>query len=153
MRWMRARSSRKRIDSSLARYEPERLGSLYRQRTPLLGRAEFFSLLLNADPAPVPLPTAPLNEVLNTTRLIFGSETIEYRLPTQTRFGAILGIKEYATPTTVGMYNALLSAPFEFVLTQSFAFLTKAHEPRAAATPVQPDVERRRLLRSARPRN
>ena len=24
------------------------------------------------------------------------------------------------------MYNALLSAPFEFVLTQSFAFLTKA---------------------------
>ena len=30
------------------------------------------------------------------------------------------------TPTTVGMYNALLSAPFEFVLTQSFAFLTKA---------------------------
>src|SRR6202043_2224703 len=85
---------------------------------------ELFSLLLNADRAPVPLPTAPLNEALNTTRLIFGSETIEYRLPTHTRFGSMLGIKEYATPTTVGMYNALLSAPFEFVLTQSFAFLT-----------------------------
>ena len=81
---------------------------------------------MNADPAPVPLPAAPLHEALNTTRLIFGSETIQYRLPTHTRFGAILGIKEYATPTTVGMYNALLSAPFEFVLTQSFAFLTKA---------------------------
>jgi len=74
----------------------------------------------------VPLPAAPLNEALNTTRLIFGSETIEYRMPTHTRFGAMLGIKEYATPTTVGMYNPLLSAPFEFVLTQSFAFLTKA---------------------------
>lgn len=64
--------------------------------------------------------------MLATTRPIFGSETIEYRLPTHTRFGAMLGIKEYATPTAVGMFNRLLSAPFEFVLTQSFAFLTKA---------------------------
>src|SRR6185437_11595100 len=51
---------------------------------------------------------------------------IEYRLPTETRLGAMLGIKEYPTPTVVGLYNALLSAPFPFVLTQSFAFLTKA---------------------------
>jgi type IV secretion system protein VirB4 len=38
----------------------------------------------------------------------------------------MLGIKEYPTPTVVGMYDRLLSAPFPFVLTQSFAFLTKA---------------------------
>src|SRR6202030_4543905 len=57
---------------------------------------------------------------------LFVAEVIEYRLPTETRLGAILGIKEYPTPTTVGMYNALLSAPFPFVLTQSFAFLGKA---------------------------
>jgi type IV secretion system protein VirB4 len=114
------------IDSSLARYEPERLAVYTHDGRHYSAILEFFSLLLNADPAPVPLPTAPLHEALNTTRLIFGSETIEYRLAARTRFGAILGIKEYATPTTVGMYNALLSAPFEFVLTQSFAFLTKA---------------------------
>jgi type IV secretion system protein VirB4 len=114
------------IDSSLARYEPERLAVYTEDGRHYSAILEFFSLLLNADPAPVPLPTAPLHEALNTTRLIFGSETIEYRLAAHTRFGAILGIKEYATPTTVGMYNALLSAPFEFVLTQSFAFLTKA---------------------------
>jgi type IV secretion system protein VirB4 len=114
------------IESSLARYEPERLKIYDNDGRYYSGVLEFFSLLLNADPAPVPLPIAPLNEALNTTRIIFGSESIEYRLPTHTRFGATLGIKEYATPTTVGMYNALLSAPFEFVLTQSFAFLTKA---------------------------
>jgi len=114
------------IESSLARYEPERLAVYSQDERRYSAVLEFFSLLLDADPAPVPLPTAPLHESLNTTRLIFGSEAIEYRLPTQTRFGAILGIKEYATPTTVGMYNALLSAPFEFVLTQSFSFLTKA---------------------------
>jgi len=29
-------------------------------------------------------------------------------------------------PTHVGMFDALLAAPFPFVLTQSFGFLTKA---------------------------
>jgi type IV secretion system protein VirB4 len=114
------------IDSSLARYEPERLAVYDNAGRRYSAVLEFFNLLLNADPALVPLPAAPLHEALNTTRIIFGSETIEYRLAVHTRFGAFLGIKEYATPTTVGMYNALLSAPFEFVLTQSFAFLTKA---------------------------
>jgi type IV secretion system protein VirB4 len=114
------------VGSSLARYDPERL-VVYESGGRLYSRTlEFFGQLVNADLSTVPLPTAPLDEVLATTRIIFGGETIEYRLPTQTRFGAILGIKEYATPTTVGMYNVLLSAPFEFVLTQSFAFLTKA---------------------------
>ena len=37
----------------------------------------------------------------------------------------MLGIKEYPTPNVVGMYNRLLSAPFAFVLTQSFAFLSE----------------------------
>jgi len=114
------------VDSSLARYEPERLrdysGPGRRSYSQVL---EFIGLLLNGEWQAVPLPRAPIHEVLATTRVIFGTETIEYRLPTHTRFGAMLGIKEYATPTTVGMFDALLSAPFEFVLTQSFAFLSK----------------------------
>ena len=114
------------LASSLARYEPERLAVYERTGRKYSAVLEFFSLLLNAEREAVPLPRAPLNEVLATTRPLFGSETLEYRLPTQTRFGAMLGIKEYATPTPVGLYDSLLSAPFEFVLTQSFAFLSKA---------------------------
>src|SRR5258708_34707687 len=38
----------------------------------------------------------------------------------------MLGMKEYPTPSVVGMYNRLLSAPFAFVATQSFSFLTKS---------------------------
>jgi type IV secretion system protein VirB4 len=56
---------------------------------------------------------------------LFGAETIEYRSVAHSQVGAMLGIKEYPTPTTVGMFNGLLSAPVSFVLTQSFAFLTK----------------------------
>ena len=117
---------RQTLAASLARYEPELLG-LYawndRRYSALL---EFLSLLLNGESQRVPLPRSPLNRVLATSRVLFGSETLEYRTATHTHFGAVLGIKEYPTPTVVGMYDGLLSAPFSFVLTQSFTFLSKA---------------------------
>lgn len=113
------------VAASLARYEPEHL-NLYSKGGRCYSKLlEFFGVLINGEWQPIPLPRAPLNDVLATTRPLFGSEVVEYRLPTETRLGAFLGIKEYPTPTSVGMYNALLSAPFEFVLTQSFSFLTK----------------------------
>ena len=112
--------------SSLARYEPQTLG-LYewegRQCSSLL---EFFGVLLNGEWQRVALPRAPIAEVLSTTRPLFGFETIEYRTPTRTRLGAMLGIIEYSTPTVTGVFDALLSTPFPWVLTQSFAFLKKA---------------------------
>jgi type IV secretion system protein VirB4 len=111
--------------NSLARYEPEPLGS-YRAGERMYSSAlEFFGLLINGEWQRVPLSAGPLGSALATTRPIIGTEVIEYRSPTRTRYGAMLGIKEYATPSTVGMFDRLLSAPFEFVLTQSFAFLTK----------------------------
>jgi type IV secretion system protein VirB4 len=112
--------------ASLARYEPERLG-VYRRGGQHYSQAlEFLAFLINGEPQPITLPWAPVNEVLATSRVLFGTEVIEYRLPTEIRLAAMLGIKEYPTPTHVGMYDALLSAPFPFVLTQSFAFLSKA---------------------------
>lgn len=114
------------VVASLARYEPEALGVYMRGERSCSKLLEFLALLVNGEFQPKPLTLAPLNQTLATSRLIFGSEVIEYRLPTRTRLGAMLGIKEYPTPSTVGMVNALLSAPFEFVLTQSFSFLSKA---------------------------
>jgi type IV secretion system protein VirB4 len=114
------------LEASLARYEPEPLGVYKRGARVHSSLLEFLAYLINGEWQPMPLPRAPLHDVLATTRLSFGTEAIEYRLPTATRVGAMLGIKEYPTPTVVGMYDRLLSAPFPFVLTQSFAFLTKA---------------------------
>jgi len=113
------------LRSSLERYEPESLGT-YRMGARLYSSSlEFLGVLINAEWQPVALPAAALNGVLATSRPIFGTETLEYRQPTRTRFGAMLGIKEYASPSIVGMFDRLLSAPFEFVLTQSFTFLSK----------------------------
>ncbi|MFL6601460.1 MAG: VirB4 family type IV secretion/conjugal transfer ATPase [Steroidobacteraceae bacterium] len=113
------------LRASLARYEPEVLGSYWTGDMWCSSLLEYLGLLVNGEWRRVPLPRRAANEVLATTRLFFGTEAIEYRLPSETRVGAMLGIKEYPTPTVVGMYDRLLSAPFPLVLTQSFAFLAK----------------------------
>jgi len=120
------RKLRSTVAASLQRYEPELLTVYAHQAHHYSQVLEFFSYLVSLERQRIPLPRAPLNEVLATGRLSFGVEAIEYRGTTQTSLGAMLGIKEYPTPTSVGMYNALLSAPFACVLTQSFTFLTKA---------------------------
>lgn len=112
--------------AALDRYEPERLGIRCERGRPVSELLEFLGFLINGETQPFPLPRAPLREVLATSRVLFGTEAIEYRTPTATRLAAVLGIKEYPTPTVVGMFDALLSAPFPFVLTQSFSFITKA---------------------------
>ena len=112
--------------ASLARYEPRAL-ACYRHadrwHSELL---EFLALLINGELRRVPLPRGPVDAALGTTRLFFGNEIIEYRMVSATRAGAMLGVKEYPTPSVAGMLDALLAAPFSFVLTQSFVFLSKA---------------------------
>jgi type IV secretion system protein VirB4 len=112
--------------ASLDRYDPEPLG-IYRYGNTWCSKLlEYLAMLVNAEARRVPLPRGPLNQALATTRLLFGTEAIEYRMPAGTRVGAMLGIKEYPTPSQVGMFNRLLSAPFALVLTHSFTFLTRA---------------------------
>ncbi len=117
---------RQTVAASLARYEPELLGVYPQGERRYSSLLEFLGLLLNGEWQRFVLPRAPISDVLATSRVLFGGETLEYRTPVLTRAGAVLGIKEYPTPTVVGMYDGLLSAPFAFVLTQSFTFLNKA---------------------------
>ena len=112
--------------ATLDRYEPEPLG-VYRRGGRCYSRLlEFLALLMDGESRPVALTGAPLYGVLGTARPSFGMETMEYRTATHTTAAAMLGIKEYASPTTPGLFNAVLSAPFPLILTQSFTFLTKA---------------------------
>lgn len=118
---------RQELLAALERYDPETLGiyRLHEEDVLFSSLVEFHGLLVNGEWQRMPLPRSPLNEVLATTRPFFGNEAMEYRTGTQTRIGAFLGIKEYPTPTAPGMFSALLTAPFPFVLTQSFTFLAK----------------------------
>ena len=117
---------RSQLLASLDRYEPEPLGIYDKGGRLFSSLLEYFALLVNGESLPVPLPRANVSEVLMTTRPFFGAESMEYRTATSTRLGAFLGIKEYPTPTSPGMFNLLLTAPYPFVLTQSYTFLPKA---------------------------
>jgi hypothetical protein len=114
------------MQASLARYEPESLRTYRWGETWCSSFLEYLALLINGEWRRVPLPAGPVSQGLVTTRLLFGTEAIEYRMPAATRVGAMLAIKEYPTPSVVGMLNRLLAAPFPLVLTQSFAFLSRA---------------------------
>jgi type IV secretion system protein VirB4 len=114
------------LRASLARYEPESLGCYRHGAFWCSSLLEYLALLINGERSRVPLPRGPLHQCLTHTRVFVGTEAIECRSAGETRVSAILGIKEYPTPTVAGMYDRLLSAPMSFVLTQSFAFLSKA---------------------------
>jgi type IV secretion system protein VirB4 len=114
------------LTASLARYEPELLGTYRSGKIWCSSLLEYLGILINGEWQRMQLPNGPINHALATTRLLFGTEAVEYRSPAASRVGAFLGVKEYPTPSVVGMLNRLLSVPFAFVLTQSFTFLTKA---------------------------
>ncbi|CAG7856623.1 Type IV secretion system protein virB4 [biofilm metagenome] len=114
------------VMASLGRYDPDPLG-IYKHNGKLCSSLmEYFGLLTNGEWQRFYLPRAVLSEALATSRVFFGAETMEYRTATQTRMGAFLGIKEYPTPTVVGMFNKLLTVPFSFIQTQSFTFINKS---------------------------
>lgn len=114
------------LRASLVRYEPESLGCYQRSGRWYSSLLEYLALLVNGERQRVVLPRGALHAAIATTRVCFGRETIEYRMAAGSRVGAILGIKDYPTPSITGMLDRLLSAPFAFVLTQSFAFFSKA---------------------------
>ncbi len=114
------------VCASLARYEPELLCTYRFENRFYSSLLEYLGLLVNGEWQRMPVLRRSIATALASSRLFFGNETVEYRGPTAAGVGAMLGIKEYPTPTRVGMFGALLASQFPFVLTQSFSFLTKA---------------------------
>lgn len=113
------------VTSSLSTYGPHVLGTYLR-----LGRLhseilEFLDFLVNGDWTPRALPRKTLSDCLARNRPFFGADAFELRGVVDSKIGAILGIAEYPEGTEAGLLNALLSAPFPCILTQSFQFLSK----------------------------
>ena len=87
--------------------------------------AEALRLILTGELLPAPLVDGRLSAAIHTDRIIVGRETIEIRGAGASTFAAGFGLREYPATTWPGLFDALLAAPYRFVLTQSFAFLGK----------------------------
>lgn len=113
------------VTSSLNSYGPRVLGTyihLGRLHSEVL---EFLDFLVNGDRTPRALPRQKIADCLARNRPFFGADALELRGVVDSQVGAILGIAEYPEGTEPGLLNSLLSAPFPFILTQSFQFLSK----------------------------
>lgn len=109
----------------LARYGPRRLGLYERGGLWFSEPLELIRLILTGRAERVPLTCGHLGDAAYVSRVIFGRETLELRDVAETRFAAILAIKEYPAATRPGLWDGLLNARFPFVVSQSFAFLSK----------------------------
>ncbi len=94
-------------------------GVLYSQQL------EFLNFLITGEWQKVRVPTMPLNEYLGTAWVFVGTETIEIRSPKTTRFAQCIDFKDYTAHTEPGILNGLMYEDYEYVITQSYSFMTK----------------------------
>lgn len=112
--------------AALDRYEPQLLQCYEHKNVMFSEVLEFLAFLVNGEWRRFPLPRAEVREILATSRPFFGKGGLmSLKGPTQTLYGAMLTVQEYPAITCPGILNELLSMPFEFVLSQSFTFLSK----------------------------
>lgn len=112
--------------AALDRYEPELLGCYEHNGVMFSEVLEFLAFLVDGEWRRFPLPRAEISEILATSRPFFGKGgQMALKGPTAMQYGAIVTIQEYPSITCPGILNDLLSMSFEFVLAQSFTFLSK----------------------------
>ena len=112
---------------ALERYEPERLGT-YRNARGLecSDIREFLAFLLDGEWRPAVVPNGELSSQLATSRSFFSrGGLVSLKGQSGIQYGAAIGVQEYPSVTVPGIWNELLSMPFEFVLSQSFEFIQK----------------------------
>lgn len=112
--------------ASLDRYEPELLGCYEHKGNMFSEVLEFLAFLVDGEWRRFPLPRSDISELLSTSRPFFGKGGLmSLKGPVSAQYAAIVTIQEYPSMTCPGILNDLLRMPFEFVLSQSFTFLTK----------------------------
>lgn len=112
-------------EAALGGYTPTRLGFYDRAGLVYSSTLEFLAYLVNGDWQPIPAPRRRISDAICTSRVSIGLETGEIRGPVTRKLFAMLSFNEYPEATETGLFNQLLSLPFGFLMTQSFACLGK----------------------------
>lgn len=114
------------LTRSLSRFRPRKLSIIRDHRDLLISEpASVLKQLISGRYEPVPLVHGTIGNAIYTDRVIFGREALEIRHAAASTYGAMFGIKEYHARTRPNMFDNLLTAPFRFVLTQSFRCTAK----------------------------
>lgn len=108
--------------AGLSRYAPRRLSTYACTGVVCSEPLEFLSCLINGEWQRIAVPKGRAAFGMVSSRVSFGVDQLEIRSPTHVKVGAILAASAYQVERTEpGHLNVLLTLPFPFVLTQSFA--------------------------------
>ena len=108
--------------AGLSRYAPRRLSTYAYNGVVCSEPLEFLSCLINGEWQRIAVPKGRAAFGMVSSRVSFGVDQMEIRSPTHVKVGAILAASAYQVERTEpGHLNVLLTLPFPFVLTQSFA--------------------------------
>ncbi len=114
------------LANGLEGFNVRRLGVYEHDGITFSEMAEALRLIITGRYLRVPIVSGHLGDSIYTDRVICGRRGVEIRAPDKSRYGTIFSFREYPAKTRPGMLNTLLSAPFPLVLSQSFAFVTRA---------------------------
>ena len=114
------------LENGLETFGVRRLGVYEHDGVQFSEIGEALRLIITGRPLRVPVVSGHLGDSFYTDRVICGRRGVEIRAPDKSTFGTIFSFREYPAKTRPGMLNTLLSAPFPLVLSQSFAFVTRA---------------------------
>jgi type IV secretion system protein VirB4 len=116
------------VRENLAAYGARQLGVVVRDGIWHSEPLELLVQLVNGGmPRPMLLPRMELSDALSMKRIFFGKNAIEIRGAgiDDTRFGAMVSIREYPAQTGPGSLDNLLRVPHEFIATQTFAIIDR----------------------------
>lgn len=115
------------VESSMRRYGLEELATFEDENGAVCSNIlSFLNFLISGEWQKVRVPMSSLDEYLGTAWVFVGTETIEIRSPTKTRYAQCIDFKDYTAHTEPGILNGLLYEDYEFVITQSFSFMQKS---------------------------
>lgn len=114
------------VAAGLKRFGPRVLTLQEREGLIFSEPSEMLHQLVGGRREPVPLTEGRVSSAIYSDRAIVGRETVEIRHEGSSRYAGMFGFKEYPARTRPGMFDGLLTVPYELILTQSFSFLSKS---------------------------
>lgn len=113
------------VTAGLRRFGPRVLSLQDRDGILFSEPSEVLHQLVGGRREAVPLIEGRVSSAIYSDRVIIGRETVEIRHEGSSRYAGMFGFKEYPARTRPGMFDGLLTVPYELILTQSYSFLSK----------------------------
>ncbi len=107
---------------ALRDYGPRRLGRRWHRGAPFSEIGEAVRCILYGRWSPVPEQRGSLASAIYTDRVICGAGGIEIRAPEGSRFGVVLGLRDYPEVAKPWILDGLLASRARLVMTNRFAF-------------------------------